>query len=423
MVVNINKYSVLSSLFFRLGAAASKFILFIYLARNITPEELGLIGIIIAILIIAVQMTGLEIHYVNSRNIVTEQEINSAAIIRAQFLTHFLSYILALPCMVLLFFFQILDWSYLIVISALLISEHLGQEMIRFLQFTFKPVKSAILIFLRSGCWAYVLIILCEFFSFELNVKLVLYVWLLFSITAVVYGLISLRTFLFGKIEINLFTLDWLRTVLLKSMPFFFTTSFFTISQYIDRFVLQNIIGGFGVGIFFFMASMASALNLFVSFSVGVFYGPLSIRAFRKDGKQSFEEIKQIFIKKSIIFGIVGLTCGLILIHPALYFIDKEEYYNFIYIYYLMLFANCLMIGSDFANLEMYVRGLDVEMMSSAMIGLILTFIIQVTLVSLWGMSGVGFAAIISVGTTWITRYLVFKRAIRRNPKLLSLPR
>jgi len=419
MEKSISQFSVVSSLFFRLSAAAAKFILFIYLARNISPEDLGLLGIIIAILIIAVQMTGMELHYVNSRNIAAQEMKNVAPIIKAQFSTHFLSYILALPCLAIVFYFEILDWSYLLSLSALLIFEHLSQEMVRFLQFTFNPVKSAFLIFLRSGVWVFILIILCEFYSFELTVKLVLNLWLIFSIFASIYGAFSLRKFLFKKTEIKLFSLTWLREVLIRSMPFFLTTTCFTLSQFIDRFVLNNIIGGFGVGIFFFMASMASALNLFVSFSVGVFYGPLAIRAFRKDGLQEFKSVKRVFIKKSIIFGCIGLICALMFIHPALYFIDSKEYYNYVNIYYLMLFANCIMVASDFSNLEMYVRGLDIEMMSSAIVGLVMTFIIQVSFISLWGMNGIGFAVILSVATTWLIRHLFFKRAIRLNPDLL----
>lgn len=419
MVNSISQFSVISSLFFRLSSAASKFILFIYLARNMSPEDLGLFGIIIAILIISVQITGFELHYVNSRNIAEEKDQSIAAIIKAQFLFHMLSYIIILPCLSLIFFYEILDWTFFLIISLLLIFEHLSQEMIRFLQFTFNPVKSAFLIFLRSGIWAFMLIILCEFYSFELTVKSVLTIWLIFSIIATIYGVVALRKFLLTRNKIKLLSFSWLKSVLIKSLPFFLTTTCFTISQFTDRFVLNNIIGSFGVGIFFFMASMASALNLFVSFSVGVFYGPMTIRAFRKNGLSEYLKVRHIFIKKSIIYVSIGLVVAIILIHPALYFINKAEYYSYIYIYYLMLFANCLMIGSDFSNLEMYVRGLDLEMMFSAIIGLVMTFIIVVLFVLLWGMRGIGYAVILSVSINWLLRHLFFKRALKINPDLL----
>ena len=384
-----------------------------------SPENLGILGIIIAILIIAIQITGFELHYVNSRNIAVEKDQNVAAIIKAQFSFHFLSYIVALPCLSLIFFYEILDWSYFLILSILLIFEHLSQEMIRLLQFTFNPVKGAFLIFLRSGVWAFILIILCEFYSFELTVKSVLIVWLIFSIIATIYGVVSLRKFLFTRNEIKLLSLSWVKGVLITSLPFFITTTCFTISQFIDRFVLDNIIGSFAVGIFFFMASMASALNLFVSFSVGVFYGPMAIRAFRKNGLNEFIKVRRIFIKKTIIFTLIGLLAAMVLIHPSLYFINKEEYHSYLYIYYLMLFANCLMIGSDFSNLEMYVRGLDFEMMFSSIISLVMTFIFVVSFVLLWGMGGIGYAVILSVATRWLLRHLFFKRAIKLNPDLL----
>jgi O-antigen/teichoic acid export membrane protein len=419
----VTSTNVALSVFLRLAGAGSKFILFFYLARHISPESLGLLGIIFAVLAIGVQLTGAEVHYINSRDIASGSKESAAAIIRAQLILHCISYFLALPLLALAFHAGALPWTYFILVALLLISEHIGQELIRFLQFTLRPVLGALVIFVRSGLWVFFLIYLVEAQGLALTPLTILQVWFFFSSLAVLLGCYLVRDYLLARTVKWLFSPHWVIETLSKAAPFLITAGCFTIAQHLDRFVLNFQIGQASVGIFFFMASMASALHILVTFAVGVFYGPLAIRAFRKEGLEEYQQIKRVFIRKTIAYGVAGFILGVILMAPALSLIGREDYLQYEHVFYLMLISNAVMLGSDITNLDLYVRGMDHEIMLAAISGLVATLLIQSVCIWAWGITGAGIGAIFSAAFSWYLRLHFYRKTIDRFPLLLSIPR
>ena len=415
--------SIILTVFFRLSGALSKFVLFLYLGRMVETAQIGLLGIIYAVLAIFVQLVGAELHYVNSREIVSSAKAHAAGLIRGQLLLHFVSYFLIVPVLSLVFLFGILDWMYFYLVLCLLIAEHLGQELFRFLQFCFRPVLGALVLFIRSGVWVFIFIGAVEHYDIVPSIQNILKIWLSSALLAVIFGAYFIRDFLFDRQAISVFTLKWAATALKKASPFFVSMACFSLFQYIDRFILNYTLGPASVGIFFFLASLASFLQVFVTFSVGVFYGPRAIRAFHQEGLKRYLEVRSTFIKRSVVFCFVGLVPALVLISPVLNFVGKADYISYVHVFFLMLVANGMMIGADFANLDLYVRNLDREMMFSTILGLVIAFIIQIASIVILGVTGAAIGAILSTIGIWITRRLVYAKAIAVSPNLLFTPR
>jgi O-antigen/teichoic acid export membrane protein len=411
---------VVLSVALRLAASAAKFAIFLYLAKDLPPEEVGLIGIVFAVIAIGVQITGAELHYINSRDIAAGSKDVVAGLIKAQLRVHMISYLGVAPVLWIVFYFGLLAHKYFWIVLVLLISEHLAQELTRFLQFVFRPVLSALLIFIRSGLWVIALIFGVELFHINLSALIVLKAWAIFSILAAACGLYLIREYLLLRQQISLFTLEWVTRTLRRAAPFFTTTVFFSSSLYLDRFILDALLGKEAVGIYFFLWSLASALSVFVTFAVGVFYGPLAIRAYRQEGLGAYLKVRKVFARKTATYAGIGMFCGAILIEPVLQFIGRVEYLEYAYIFYFLLSANCVVLASDFTNLEMYVRGLDREMMFAAIFGLVVTLVIQWTFIDWWGIAGGGVGAILSVLATWCGRFYFLRRSLRIEPVLLT---
>lgn len=416
--------SAVLSVVFRLSGALSKFILFLYWGRLVEPAEIGLFGIIYAIVAIFVQLVGVEFHYVNSREIASSSSKEHASrLIRGQIVLHLFSYVIAVPVLSLVFFGGILDWLYFYLIACLVVVEHLCQELFRFLQFCFRPVLGAFVSFIRSGIWVFIFIYVVEYNLALPTIKNVLYAWLSCSFLAVLIGTYFIRDYLFGQQEPGIFTFKWACAAIQRASPFFISAIFFSLFQYMDRFILNYILGPNSVGVYFFLASLASALQLIVSFSVGVFYGPLAIRAFRQEGLKGYLDVRTILIKKSLLYCFAALIPAVLVINPVLSFIGKPDYIAHVEVYYIMLIANVAMIIADFSNLELYVRNLDREIMLSAIFGLIASLVIQTVSIISFGVVGAAIGAILSAFGIMFFRRLLYSRAIVADPILQYSPR
>ena len=421
---SINFYERIISVILRLFGALAKFVFFLYIAKNLNTSEVGEIGIIFSIILIGIVFIGAELHYINSRDIASSNFEEISKIIVMQLKSHIIFYLLTLPILFFLFKSNILNDRYFVYIYFLLISEHITQEIARFLQFTFKPVLASFIIFLRNALWIIVIILFTTFQIIELNIFNILGVWVTFSTFTAAIGLFLIREYLIlHKNDHANFLYKNMISILKKAFPFFITALFFIISQNLDRFVLNKIIGISSVGIFFFLSSLASVLILVVTYGVNVFYAPHAISSFKNSGYESYIAIKKTFIRQTIIFSLIGIIVASIIIDPVLLFVGQDEYIENTYIFYLMLLSNFILLCSDFFNLDMYVRNMDKQMMFASVLGLIVALIFSITFVSFYGLKGAPIAYFLSMLSLLLIRYLVYKNEIRKNPYMKYKPK
>lgn len=409
---------VATSIFLRLLGAISKFFLFIYLAKNST-ETLGILGVVIAVVAIGVQFVGAEIYNINSREIASASSKKISALINAQLKLHLLFYLVAIPLLSIFFYYQFIQWELFFWVALLLVSEHLSQELMRLLIFIFRPVISTFILFVRNGLWVLVFILFIEVTQVEITPALILKFWAFFSVLAVLIGVVSIRDYLIDSSDESIFKPMWIKEVLFKASPFMIAVICFTVMQHVDRFVLDKLTSNSELSVYFFFLSLASSIYLMVSFSVGIFYHPLAVRTFQEKNYLEYQEIKKVFIRKSIIFGSFWVLVAIFGLHPLLIFIDKREYFEYESIFYICVVTNIVLIFSDFSNLELYVRGLDIDIMWTTVFGLIFATVIQIAFVWQWGVIGAAMGGFLSAVFHWYMRNLMFKNAMLRQSALI----
>jgi len=406
------------SVFLRLSAAVTKFFLFLYLAVKFSPAEVGQFGLVVAVISIGVIFIGGELHYVNSREIAASKITDIRIIITDQLKTHLVFYILLPPLLYVLTLVDFLDGEYFYVVLGLLICEHISLEIIRFLQFTFQPVLGSFLIFFRNVSWVICLLVFSELGLMELSITNLLLVWMMFSLCTVLLGLFLIRDYLIN-IDYKNFNFRKMKNNLRRALPFFVTALFFALSQNVERFTLKSIIDSESVGVFFFLASLASVLLLVVTYGVNVFLAPHAINAFRNNSCEAYGEIKKTFIWQTLIFALAAILAAIMLFDPLLSFVGKDDYIDNKNIFYVMLASNLMLLFSDFTNLDMYVRNMDREMMYASIGGLSLAIINSVVLVSFMGVLGAAVAAFISVLCLWAFRGYFYRRGLELDPSLI----
>jgi O-antigen/teichoic acid export membrane protein len=406
------------SIFLRLSAAVAKFFLFLYLAVKFSPAEVGQFGLVVAIISIGIIFIGGELHYVNSREIAASKITDIRIIITDQLKTHLVFYILVPPLLYVLTLVGFLDDEYFYIVLGLLICEHISQEIIRFLQFTFQPILGSFLIFFRNVSWVICLLVFSELALMELTIANLLLVWMMFSFFTVLLGLFLIRDYLVN-VDYKNFNFRKMKNNLLRALPFFITALFFVLSQNVDRFTLKSIIDSESVGVFFFLASLASVLLLVVTYGVNVFLAPHAINAFRNNSYGAYGEIKKTFMWQTLIFALVAILVAIMLFDPLLSFVGKDDYIDNKNIFYVMLASNFMLLFSDFTNLDMYVRNMDREMMYASIGGLSLAIINSVVFVSFMGVLGAAVAAFFSVLCLWAFRNYFYRRGLKLDPSLI----
>lgn len=402
------------SVFLRFSGAASKLVLLLYLAKFSTTELLGQYGLIVALVAVFSQIIGLDVHYFNSRIISSEAKGVVSRTIRSQLLLHIFCYVIFFPFLLLFSYTNLFELNLLVYIYFIIAFEHLSMEVVRFLMFVLRPNLSALILFIRSTIYVVIFIFITYTDMNNLTLENLLILWLLSNIFGFIFGIIFIRDFIFLKgIGIEN-TKEYYIELIKKSFPFLIASTFFILIQNLDRFVLKGFEGDYFVGILFFFASIANALYLFVNYTVSVFHGPIAIKKFRKFGLNEYMLEKKLMIKKTIIATIVGALLALLLIQPFLEILGRNEYFSYLNIFYIFLLSQALMCASDFFQLDLYVRNMDKEIMYSSLLSGLLTFIIQVILVFLYGIYGAVTATLLGVIILTYFRYYFFKNSIKK---------
>lgn len=386
-------------------SAISRFVLFLYLGRNVDPATIGTYGLISAICALAVQFIGLEFQYYNGRAILAVEPERRGRLIRDQLALHLLSYLVVLPWLSIIFSGGVLDWKYAIYFFPLVVFEHISQEVFRILVTCFRPVLATIVLFVRSGLWVFVFLGLMEYVGDRASLEQLLLIWVMFSAGAGVLGIWGLLPELSQSSTRSSIEWGWVQNGVKRSFPFLVTTVFFTALQFMDRFVLEYFHGEHAVGIFFFFSSLASFLNTVITFSVGVFHGPKVIYAYQNLNSGEYHKARSLFIKQCILVGGCLILPAIGAIYVVLAWVGKAEYYDYMYVYWIMLMANSVLAIADFVNFDLYVRGRDKEIMWSAVIAVVFSLILQVSFVPELGVFGAAIATTLSYMILGMVRY------------------
>lgn len=390
-------------------SAISRFVLFLYLGRNVDPVIIGIYGLIAATSGLVVQFVGLEFHYFNARAILAVERDQRARLIRDQFVLHLLSYVAVIPWLSLVFTIGFLDWKYAVYLFPLVIFEHLGQELFRVLVTCFRPVFATCVLFVRTGLWAFVFIVVAELAGKGEPLETLLLIWLIFSAVSVILGIGGLWSQLSTDSVKSPIDWRWLQGGIRKSVPFLITTVCFTGLQYFDRFFLDYFLGERDVGIFFFLSSLASILYIVLTFSVGIFHGPKTIYAFQNLGVIEYNKERSLLARNYLVAGSIVILPAVLAIYIVLGWVGKAVYYDHLHIYWIMLLANAVLIVSDLINFDLYVRGRDMAIMWSAVIAMFFAAALQFLFVPVLGMVGAAIATTASYLVLGMVRYMFLK--------------
>jgi O-antigen/teichoic acid export membrane protein len=373
----------------------SKALLLFVLARYLTPAELGVFGLLVVTLNLAMYVVGLDFYAFSTRELLRRERSGVPRILRDQLAFHGLTYLLVFPLLVLVFVWRVLPWDLAFHFFLLLLLDHLAQELERVLITLQRPVHAAVLFFLRGGVWVYFVIALLAREPALRTVRTVTMGWLIGVAVSLLVGGYWLRDLPWaatrGPIDWR-----WVRRGMTVCLPFLGATLALRGVFSVDRYSLQAFWGAEAVGVYTFYASIRNAIQSLLDMGVLAVLRPRIISAYQGGHAAEYRSLMV-----SLTAAMVGTALALCLVaaigvYPLLAFVSNPIYAEHLRAYWIMLGVTLVAALGDVPHLGLYAGERDRDIIVSSLCGLVVAVALNILLVPRFGLGGAALATLIA---------------------------
>lgn len=386
----------------RSGTLLAKFLLIFFLARFLEPQELGLYGLLVAVIGYALYLLGLDFYSYTTREILKHERNRWGSMLKSQGLLTLFLYSVVLPLLLLVFVSGKLPWWAAGWFFALLILEHLNQETSRLLIAMSDPLLASAALFLRQGAWVLVLVPVMYVEPDMRELASVLAAWTVGGLLA-----LSLSVWRLASMQMGGWTLPvdrlWIANGIRVALPLLVATLAIRALFTIDRFWLESLVGLDVLGAYVLFISIATAMGAFLEAGVFVFAYPGLIAAFQKQQPDNFRLGMRKLCIQTVSFVVGFCIVALVLIGPLLNWLDRPLYREHLWVFPWVLLAMALYNFSMIPHYALYAQRMDRAIIQGHIAALLLFVPVTLSLVSIWPTLGVpiGLCVAISLMLVW----------------------
>jgi O-antigen/teichoic acid export membrane protein len=352
-------HASVNSLLLRALTLASKFVLTIFMARYMTPADLGTYGLLSTVVYISLLFLSLDFYVFNTRELLQVGDAQRPRLIRDQFVLFAIVYVFALPLLLGVFAFGVLPWSLLGWFYLILVLEHVSQEGYRLLITLSRPVMANAALFLRQGAWIYLAVGLA-FFVEDLRDLTVIWVgWVVgagFGIALVGWALSHLPWHTVRGVPVDW---RWIGRGVRNALVFLLATTSLLLTTYLDRFFLQSHFNPDVVGVYVFYNQMANVVQTFVNTGVTMILYPRVVAAFQAGDLPLYKDLMRRMAAGGIAAAVVLAVLAALAINPLLLWLDRPAFGDSMPVFWIMLATSVLSILSLGPYYALYARRRD----------------------------------------------------------------
>ncbi|HBI22339.1 MAG TPA: hypothetical protein DDY37_07150 [Legionella sp.] len=337
----------------------SKFLLVLCLVRYFQPSDLGLYGIMAAMVAYALFFLGMEYYNHASRALIDAPPATQAIIIRDQFVLYAVVYLLLSPVFYGLFYNHILPRSLCGLFFLLVTVEHISNELMRVLIVLSRPYLANVVYFIRQGAWIILLLPLFYFVPASRHFNAVFLAWIIGALCSILAASIGLRHLPWRATWRK--PIRWLDIWqgLKVSRPFM-VSAFCALSMlYIERFFVDYYCGLSAVGIYTFYAGLSLTLHNLVNTGVSKMRLAPLLAAWKQNNRSAFHDESMRMLKETGAFVVLFVAFSLCLIYPFVNFINKPIYLTQLPIFYFLLFGAACRSIADIPLYTLYAQHSD----------------------------------------------------------------
>jgi O-antigen/teichoic acid export membrane protein len=376
----------------RVTTLASKLLLAILLASALSPSDVGTYGLVVAVLSMAVVAVGLELYTQTNREIVTASPQHRAELLRDQLVVYLLAYTSAGVLLLSASAIGLLAPELALVLGALIVADHLSQEVFRTLIFLSKLVVANVVLFVRAGAWVLVLPIVWASPEAR-NIWTVFVLWLGGAAISLLIGLLALRELPWRAAFAA--PIDWssIRKRLRKAVPFIVSAIAALLTLFGDRLFIEVFSGREALGVYTLFFGLAVAVTSIVTSIVSHRHLPRVIAA-AQAGRREMEQAVTQFLVGNFAVTVVLSVAAAIAVFPILAIIDKPEYSAATNVYVILLAAMGIRTLSDVPSAALYGMHADRRLLATNLVAAAAAGIGNLLLVPSMGLIGAALAAL-----------------------------
>lgn len=348
----------LSNMLLRGGTLVSKFLLIFFLAHFLEPAELGLYGLLVATIGYSLYLLGLDFYTYTTRELIKRGRDEWGGLLKDQVALTVVLYIIFIPLLSLIFASGTLPWTVAVWFFALIVLEHLNQELMRLLIAISQPVLASLVLFLRQGAWALIATGLMFFDPEARSLETVLQAWTLGGIIAFILAVSRLCQLRIGG-WCKQVDWAWIRQGLRVAVPILMATLALRGVFTLDRYWLEALSGLDVLGAYVLFMGIGNAMMSFLDAGVFAFLYPRLISAFHKGDSVAFRQgVMRLFVQTTV-FSLSFALLALVLIGPLLVWLDKPLYLDHQGMFPWILLAIFLYSLGMIPHYALYAQGRD----------------------------------------------------------------
>lgn len=369
----------------------SRFLFIFFLAKYLDPASVGYYGLFTATVGYCMYFVGLDFYTYVTREILKTPNENRGRLLKGQAALSGVLYIVLLP-VALVFLHQAgwpghLAWWFF----PILLLEHFNQEMSRLLVALSEQLTASLILFVRQGSWAVVIVALMTWDTDSRNLDAVMALWGCAGAAAAALGIWKLRQLRMGGWRAPT-DWGWIKKGIAVSALFLAATLALRGVQTIDRYWLEALGGIEMVGAYVLLLGVASTLMVFLDAGVFAYTYPALIKhSHNQEHAAARAKVRQMFFQTLAFSAAFGIVSWLLLPY-LLDWIGNEIYTNALHWYPWLLMAVVINALGMTPHYALYARGCDKPIIYSH-IAALLGFV-----VSTWAFSKTHSALAIPIG-------------------------
>lgn len=304
----------------------SKFLLIFFLAKFLQPAEVGLYGLFVATLGYSLYLVGLDFYTYTTREILQRNRNEWGGLLYNQVALTFVLYTLFVPFLLLLFAVDMLPWHLAFWFFVLLVLEHCTQELMRLLITISEQITASLVLFLRSGAWAIIIVALMLVLPELRSLEVILFSWTVGGAVAALLAFLRLHRLGVGGWQEAKVDWSWIKRGIRIALPLLMATLAVRGLYTFDKYWLQVLAGQEILGAYVLFIGIANALMSFLDAGVFAFSYPTLITTFQQRQASEFKyELKRLLIQ-TIVLSCLFVVVALLLIDPLLQWLDRPLY-------------------------------------------------------------------------------------------------
>ena len=381
--------------FLRVLSLGSRFLLIIILAKLLTPYEVGLYGLVTVSIALGVLLLGGDFYTYSHREFLSQDKSKRFSIIQHHIIANLMLYSIFLPLHILIFYYKFLPWSLALIFFALLVVEHISQEIYRLLNVMHEQIKASIVIFIRASLWIFVYLPLMVFFPEFNNLNGILIAWLIGSAVSIIYG-VNILAQILEPVRWARFNWEWIKKGFKISLYYIIGTACYRIITSLDRYLFEFLSGTELLAVYVLFISLALSIIAFLEPAVFSFLYPRLVESWRK-GKIS--EYKKTMKELTIVTLIVALSLALFVFICTPYlliWIDNDIYMNNQSLLLILLGASVMSSLSMIPHYGLYAKSKDKIILFAHVSALVVFLIVALLTYRTWPFFSVAIALLSS---------------------------